>query len=171
VLDNGKTYQKYIELRMVTVGAVRTSPGNLSYYRAYVPIDWETLAADAFNHTLTVTTALGGTVERGFKVSIMPPDSFKPNATIKYVENFNPFHENMTRVTVTVTIPIRVVETRIIHDTPSQAQLDAAQQKVMDKLVSDILITVLVLLAGLGGSFLVLRFLYRAYKKRKWFVK
>lgn len=171
VLDNGKTYQKYIELRTITVGAVRTSPGNLSYYRANVPFDYETMAANAFNHTLTVTTALGGTVERGFKVSIMPPDSFRPNATLKYIENFNPFQENMTRVTVTVTIPIRIIETQIIHDTPSQAQLDEAQQKALGKLVSDALIAVLMLLVGLGGGFLVMRFLYRAYKKRKWFVK
>ncbi len=53
----------YGHLWIANTTAVRTSPGNMSYYRAYVPVDWENLAADARNHTLIARTMHGGEVQ------------------------------------------------------------------------------------------------------------
>lgn len=123
VLDNGKSYKDFIKLRKVTTSAVRTSPGNLSYYRALVLIDWENLAANAMNHTLTASTALGGSIERDFKISIMPKDSYRPNATLKYIEDRNPFVPTPTPVvnTVIVTQTVKVVETVKVIETPDES--------------------------------------------------
>jgi len=91
-LDEGRSYKQYIGSRTVQTVAVRTSYGNLSYYRAYMPLDYDTLvAANALNHTVTARTALGGVVYKDFWISVLPPDSFKPNTTIKYTMDRNPF--------------------------------------------------------------------------------
>lgn len=173
VLDDGKSYIDYIKKRTIKTVAIRTSPGNLSYYRAYVPFEYEELAADAFNHTLTAS-ALGVKAERGFKISRMPPDSCKypeaggchTNASLKWTSEFNPFQENMTRVTVTVTVP--VIREVVVHDTPSQAQVDEAQRKALDLKVQDLIAGAvfwgLVILVG----YLILRFAYRVYMRRRW---
>lgn len=122
-LDEGKTYYKFIPIWTATTTAVRDSPGNLSQYRAYVPIDYENLAADARNHTLTARTAIGGNMQKDFKISVMPADSFKPNATLKYIEDRNPFVPTPTPIIRTVTVIQTVVktETVVVVETPDKS--------------------------------------------------
>jgi len=119
-MNEGKTYYKFIPLWTAKTEAVRDSPGNLSQYRAYVPVDWDNLAANAMNHTLTAKTAIGGSMQKDFKISIMPADSFKPNATLKYIEGRNPFEPTPTPEirTVTVVQTVKVIQTVEIIQTP-----------------------------------------------------
>jgi hypothetical protein len=127
-LNEGKTYYKFIPLWSVDTVAVRDSPGNLSSYRAYVPIDWENLAADARNHTLTAKTAIGGSMQKDFKISIMPADSCQypeggachTNVSLKYMEDRNPFVPKPTAEIRTVTVERTVVqiETVVTYVTP-----------------------------------------------------
>jgi hypothetical protein len=128
VLDKDSTYYKFVPLRTVKTQAIRTSPGNMSYWRAYVPIDWENLAADARNHTLIARTVHGGEVLRNFKIGVMPPDSCqypengicKKNVSLKYIESENPFIPTPTPIvnTVKVVETVRVVETVVTYITP-----------------------------------------------------
>lgn len=151
--------------------AVRTSDGNMSYYRAYVPIIWEELAADARNHTLVARTALGGEVSKDFKVSVMPADSYKPNATIKYIEDRNPFVPTPTPEVVTVIETKIITRTITVPVTPSQESVDAAQNKaLMDVVIYSAEIVSLVVVLGMG-VFLIFRFLYRSWKRRLWMQK
>lgn len=102
-LDEGKSFKSYIAERTKTTEAVRTDPGAMSYYRVYLPIDYDTLsAANALNHTIAARTAIGGVVYKDFWISVLPADSFKPNATIKYIENRNPFVPLPTPIVQTV---------------------------------------------------------------------
>jgi hypothetical protein len=113
--------------------AIRTSPGNLSYYRVYVPFDWDELAADARNHTLTARTAIGGWSEKDFKVSILPPDSYKPNASLKYIEDRNPFVPTPTPEIVIQKEMVIVTRTIEIPLTPSTEQIRSEAVKVVDE--------------------------------------
>lgn len=128
-LDEKKT----VEYKDVTL-AVRTSPGNLSYYRAYVPLDYDNLAADATNHTLIARTEVGGEVQKDFKISILPPDSFKPNATLKYIEDRNPFIPTPTPEIIKVPGPTQIVTQIVrVEVTPSNETVEAAQKKATEE--------------------------------------
>lgn len=123
---------KYMKGFKGTGTAVRTSPGNLSYYRVYVPFNWDELAADARNHTLIAKTAIGGSVEKDFKVSLLPPDSFKPNASIKYIEDRNPFVPTPTPVVVEKVVTRTVERIVTVEVTPPDEQVYAQQKKAVD---------------------------------------
>lgn len=137
-----------------TTTAVRTSPGNMSYYRAYVPFDYDELAADARNHTLVARTELGGYSSKDFKVSVMPADSYKPNATLKYIEDRNPFIPTPTpEVIIETTVVVETV-TVTIPVTPSQESVDAAQKKATEEVALSYVFTgatILVFLLVVAG--------------------
>jgi len=113
--------------------AIRTSPGNLSYYRVYVPFNWDELAADARSHTLVATTAIGGKTEKDFKVSLLPADSYRPNATLKYIEDRNPFVPTPTPEVVIRKETVVVTKTIEIPLTPSQDQIRKEAERVVDE--------------------------------------
>lgn len=133
VLDEKTTYYKDVAKQTVKTNAVRTSPGNLSYYRALLPIDYDNLAADARNHTLEARTALGGKVQADFKISVMPADSFKPNASLKYIENRNPFVPTPTPEKVEVIVERTVEVPKPYPVTPSNEQVKAQQDEVISE--------------------------------------
>jgi hypothetical protein len=112
--------------------AVRTSPGNLSYYRAYVPLDYENLAANAMNHTLIARTDIGGSIQKDFKISTMPADSFRPNATLKYIEGRNPFVPTPTPEVITVVKTQIVTQTITVPVTPSNETVYEQQKKAQE---------------------------------------
>ena len=155
-LDEKNTYYKNIPERTVHTTAVRTSNGNLSYFRAYVPIDYNDLVADATNHTLTARTALGGEVQKDFKISIMPPDSYKPNASLKYIEDRNPFVPTPTPEIVTVVKTQVVTQIVTVPVTPSNEVVYEQQRKAQDDITNGWVslavtaIVALVVLIGLG---------------------
>lgn len=131
-LNEKNTYYKDVAKMQTKTVAVRTSPGNLSYYSANVPFDWDDLAADARNHTLIARTALGGSVQKDFKVSLMPADSYRPNASLKYIEDRNPFVPTPTPIVVTQVVTQVVVQTVTIPVTPSDEQVFAQQKAAED---------------------------------------
>ena len=90
-IDEDQTYYTQIPHHTVTTKTERTSAGNLSYYRAYLPIDYDQLSALSELHTLIARIPSGKEVLHTIKISTMPADSFKPNATIKFTEDVNPF--------------------------------------------------------------------------------
>lgn len=155
VLDEGRSYKAYIAERIKSTEAIRTNPGHLSYYRVYLPIDYDTLAAaDALNHTITARTAIGGVVYKDFWISVLPADSFKPNATIKYIEGRNPFVPTPTPEIVVKRETVVVTQTIPVPQAPSQEQIDAAAQRLLGEQNQKTVATI----AIVTGSLLVLAF-------------
>lgn len=170
VLNEKTTYYKDIGKYTARTNAVRTSPGNLSYYRALVPIDYNELAADARNHTLEARTALGGTVQKDFKISVMPPDSYRPNVSLKYIEDRNPFIPTPTPEVVTIVVTQVVEVPKPYPVTPSNEQVYAQQKKAEDTKWSEFFAMVtgaamLVFIAALAAF--VIWYLYSVYKRGK----
>lgn len=154
-LDEKNAYYKDIPKMQINTNAVRTSPGNLSYYSVNVPFDYDNLAADARNHTLTARTALGGIVQKDFKISLMPADSFKPNATLKYIEDRNPFIPTPTPEVITVIKTQIVTQTITIPVTPTNETVYEQQRKAQDDLTKDwvtLAVTALVALILVCGA-------------------
>jgi hypothetical protein len=141
--------------------AVRTSPGNLSYYRAYVPLDYENLAANAMNHTLIARTEIGGSVQKDFKISVMPADSFRPNATLKYIEDRNPFVPTPTPEVITVIKTQVVIQTITIPVTPTNETVYAQQRKAQEDVTYNWLslaaIALVALVVLIGGGLYAMR--------------
>lgn len=134
VLDEGRSYKTYIPERIKTTEAVRTNPGYLSYYRVYLPIDYDSLsAANAVNHTITARTDIGGVVYKDFFISVMPADSYKPNATLKYIEDRNPWVPTPTPEIVVKTEQVVVTQTVPVQIPPSQEQIAEAAKKITEE--------------------------------------
>lgn len=136
-LDEKNVYYKDIPKSQIQTTAVRTSPGNLSYYSVNVPFNYDDLAADARNHTLTARTALGGIVQKDFKISLMPADSYKPNATLKYIEDRNPFVPTPTPEVVTIVKTQVVTQTITIPVTPTNETVYEQQKKAQDIVIRE----------------------------------
>jgi len=130
-LDEKDAYYKDVAKRYSFTEAVRTSPGNLSYYLVNVPINYDEIAADARNHTLTARTALGGITQKNFKISVMPADSYRPNATLKYIDNRVP-DPTPTPERITVVQTITVIRTVTVPVTPRD-DVVYEQQKIAQR--------------------------------------
>lgn len=128
VLDNDYRSGKGIGRFSTVTTAARAEPGNQSIFQAYVPIVWDQIPTGM--HTVTATGPLKTQVNANFLVSILPPDSFRPNTTLKYTGDENPWKPNLTTpAPVIVTQVIR--ETVTVQVTPSDEQVKAQQDAVM----------------------------------------
>lgn len=160
-LDEKNAYYKDIAKRFSYTKAVRTNPGNLSYYSVNVPVDYDELAADARNHTLTARTALGGIAQKDFKISVMPSDSYRPNASLKYIEDRNPFVPTPTPLVITQVVTKVVEVTVTIPVTPSNEQVYAQQKKAQDDVAYEYAVK-------FGYAVLALVAAYLAWRGFKW---
>jgi hypothetical protein len=135
-LDEKDAYYKDVVKRYSFTTAARSSLGNLSYYMVNVPINYAEIAADARNHTLTARTALGGITQKNFKISIMPADSYRPNATLKYIDNRVP-DPTPTPERITVVQTVTVIRTVTVPVTPRDdvvyEQQKIAQRDIMEE--------------------------------------
>ena len=147
--------------------AIKTSPGNKSMYQVYIPINKNEMPNGM--HTIYVSTAIGGTMRADFPISELPPDSYVPNATLKYIGDENPWKPNLT-----IPDPIVVVQTQIIEKTiikevpPSNETVYEQQKKALDDKVIESGVLVVELVGGLAISFLIVRFAYRTWKRKGW---
>ncbi len=126
-LQNART----INQSTYTTVAKGSNPGNLRYFQVYIPIFWNRLTDGI--HTVSGTTPIGGNVVSNFPVSTMPADSFRPNATLKYINDENPWKPNLTTPTpviVQVPGPTQIVTVVV---TPSEEQVVEAQRKVSEE--------------------------------------
>ncbi|MCK9593702.1 MAG: hypothetical protein M0Q91_17010 [Methanoregula sp.] len=107
-----------------------TNPGDMRYFEITVPLLWDNYGAG--HHTVTATTAIGGSMSVDFDVHESPDHSFIPNNTIKYV-NGSEWKEPVIiekTVTVTIVLPTPTAEKIYVNVTPSietqqQVQYDA----------------------------------------------
>lgn len=143
--------------------AKRNHYGNRSMYQIYVPIVWEKMTPYVM-HTIEVTDALGAKTLHDFPISTLPADSYRPNATVKYAGERNPWIPTPTPAVVTVvqtTEIIRVVEKQV---TPSDEQVRAQQEVVYWQGATEIAILIAAAL-GIIGCAILLFYGYYIHKK------
>jgi len=130
IIDPNKQNARSIEQNTYTTEAIKTSHGNKSYYRVYIPINKNLMTNEM--HTIKAYTEIGGFIFADFPVSEMPADSFIPNASAKYIGDRNPWVPTPTPevriqkeiVTVKEQVPVLIP--------PSDAQISEAAQRIID---------------------------------------
>jgi len=162
VLD--KNYNGLGKARFTTYADVsRSAPGNRTMFQAYIPIIWNTIPLGM--HTITATGPFGSYVDANFPVELLPPDSFRPNTTLKYTGDSNPWKPNLTvptPIVVTVPGPTQIVTVKV---TPSPEEIKAAQDAVISEKEANWVRTVLIL-AALVGSGAYLYSVVRRWKQK-----
>jgi hypothetical protein len=147
--------------------AIKTSPGNKSMYQVYIPINKNEMPNGM--HTIYVSTAIGGTMRADFPISELPPDSYVPNATLKYIGDENPWKPNLTIPDPIVVVQTQIIEKTIIKEVPqSNETVYEQQKKALDDKVIESGVLVVELVGGLAISFLIVRFAYRTWKRKGW---
>ena len=121
------------EIKDVTFNttARRTSPGNMSYYRIFIPVNKNNMPNGM--HTLRASTEIGGSMFYDFPISELPADSYVPNATIKYIGDRNPWKPNMTIPDPIVVVQTKVIERVITVEITPSTELILAQQQIAQK--------------------------------------
>jgi hypothetical protein len=91
---------------------------------------WDKLAVGM--HTITVVAPDGAFTNSDFYVSEMPADSYRPNATLKYVEDRNPYVPPVyINTTVTVEVTKEVIKEVRVEVPPPVEVVEAAQRKAV----------------------------------------
>ena len=163
----------------IATSSVGTANGDMREFKAIVPIDKYGLAAG--RHFVGAKAYVGNAITTAdFYIYDSPIGTYIPNKTIRYVSGRYGDQEIVPTptpvqipgptqiVTVTVTIPV----------TPPPEEVAAAQRVVAEeqRVITDeknkntILLAVLVII-GLLVVFLMVRFLYRGYKRKAWIKK
>ena len=146
VVDPDKQTARTLKSNTYKTTAVRTDPGMMSTYQIYVPINKNDMESGM--HTVEVKTRIGASMRYDFPVFELPPNSFVPNATLKYIGDENPWKPNLT-----IPEPIVIVQTPIIVEKvvtvtipvpPSQDSLDSAQRSAIIGIITYAIIVVFV---------------------------
>jgi hypothetical protein len=167
VMDPDKQTVRTLKGNTYTTVALRSSPGNMSIYQCYIPINKNQMPNGI--HTVKVSAALGGSMLHDFVISELPADSYVPNATLKYIGDRNPWVPTPTPEVVTV-VQTKVVEKIVtVEVTPPQEMLNEAQKRAVDDKVGEIVKNAAIAIGIVIALFLVGRFAYRVYTKRKWY--
>jgi hypothetical protein len=146
----------------------RSANGNRTMFQAYVPIIWDTIPLGT--HTVTVSGPSGAYVDANFPVEILPADSYRPNATLKYTGDENPWKPNLTTPTPVIITQV-VTQVVVVTVTPSQDQIKQKSMDAVMQIISDNVVPVVEVVAGVLIGFLIVRFVYRAGKRRMWLKK
>ena len=141
--------------------------GGMNYYRTWNA----TFAVDFSNlfpgqHFMTVTSDAGASVTVPFYVYRELPAHYQPMQYIEYIGN-SPFIPPVyINTTVIKEVPGPTVYVPV---TPAPEVVAAAQKKAVDEKFNSLLVTAAEVIVVLLGLFLVGRFIYRVYAKRKWY--
>jgi len=127
--------------------------------QAYVPIIWDTIPLGI--HTITVSGP-GTSVDANFPVELLPQDSYRPNTSLKYTGDENPWKPNLTTPTPIVVTQV-VIQTITIPVTPSNEQVKAQQDAVVSEHEA---FWVKVIIGGIVGV-LLLGYLYTVIRRWK----
>lgn len=142
--DEEKQTARTIRKNTYTTSAIRTSPGNQSFYRIYIPIDYDNMAPGTHFITGRVNGDVYSTVE--WEVYLLPEGQVKPNGTIKYISGRYGDMEFVPTPT-----PIKVIErveipgpvqTVTVEVTPPPEVVEAAQKKATEEVALHWIITI-----------------------------
>lgn len=104
--------------------------GYSRFFQVYIPLTWQDMTVEG--HTIIGRTPHGGQVNSDFWVSILPEDSYRPNTTLKYILDRNPYLATPTPEVIREVVTQKVVETIYIPVTPSDEQVYAQQKAAAD---------------------------------------
>lgn len=167
-LDEASTNPREILSATYNTVAQGTFLGDSRYYQVYVPLYWDSLSVG--QHTLTARTSGGGIVHADFPVTVMPPDSYQPNISVKWVGEENPWKPNMTTPTPVVVTQI-VTQIVTVRVTPPEEEVFAAQEKVSEERDRFYWFWGIASVVAIAGLYLIGRFIYRANKRKRWMRK
>lgn len=138
----------------ITMGDIS---GNIRVYRVYVPINKDIMPNGV--HTIKGWIDNRCEVYSDFVVSEMPPDSFVPNASLKYIGDRNPWAPNLT-VQPPQIIEKVVTQVVTVEVTPSDEVVYAQQLKAKEEIdarnwenmkgIAGMVFAGIAILAGLG---------------------
>jgi hypothetical protein len=152
------------DMRFFTFNATieRELLGNMSYYQVYIPIVWDKMALGM--HNLKVAGPLGASMYYDFPISVLPADSFKPNATVKYAGDRNPWVPTPTPEVQITIIEKKVVVTQtvLVPVTPAVEVVKAQQDEVITEKVILIAEGIVVLIILILISLYVISVIKRA---------
>lgn len=159
--------QDYSTFKTLAMGS--DNPGDMRWFELTMPLLWENY--DAGHHSITGTSAIGGSISVDYDVYEAPEHSFIPNNTIKYM-NGSEWRADPTPLIIekVVTQEIIKVVTKEIPVPPPQESVDKAQTAALFSLVTTILVIVLGCILG-GGAIWYYRSVYTRAKFRKTFFK
>lgn len=150
-LDEDKTNARSLPDHTFKTETKGLLDGNQRWFQVYIPIRWDFMTPG--QHTITGRTPLGGDVFADFWVSDIPEGQQKPNASIKYIENRNPFVPTPTPEIITQVVTQVVTQTVLVPVTPSNEQVYAQQLKAQNDINDKNWRTVLTF--GGAGLFLI----------------
>lgn len=146
----------------------KSALGNRTMFQAYVPIIYDTIPRGM--HTITAKGPYNSYVDANFAITDLPPDSFRPNTSLKYTVDENPWKPNLTIPTpVIVTVKETVIQIKEVP--PSNETVYEQQKKAVDTKWGELISTGTFWILAVIGAFVVVRFIYRAWKRRQWVQK
>jgi len=162
VLDGGNTYTRYSDAAFSN----RTAPGNMSIFQVYVPLVWDDIQAGTI-HTITVSGPHGTATDASFPVGEMPADSYRKNATLKFIGDRNPWVPTPTPEIVKVVETQIIRETVIVTVTPPVEVMYTQQKKAIQETNTS---TIIIGLLAVGSVIIaIVMFLYArsVYRRAK----
>jgi hypothetical protein len=167
ILDLDHTTARDVKYSTFKTVAVGSSLGDLRCYKVFVPLYENSLYVGL--HSLTASTEIGGSMKGEFPVTVMPTDSFQDSVTVKWVGDENPWKPNMTIAEPIVEV-VTVVQTQVVIEKrdPTPDEIKSAQGEILKESVSlyGTYFVVVAVVAAIG--YLVVRFVYRARKRKMW---
>jgi hypothetical protein len=171
VMDPDRQTIRTIKANTWNTTAVRTSPGNMSQYQVYIPINKNEMPNGI--HTIRASTAIGGKMFYDFPISELPANSYVPNATLKYIMGRNPWEPNLTIPAPIIVIQTQVVERVVEKPVPPSEETILEQQRVVYwEGVNRIAISiawVCIAIIGMFGLLWAYRIHKRTMKEKEWF--
>ena len=171
VMDPDKQTVRTLRANTWNTTTVRDSPGNMSQYQIYIPINKNEMPNGI--HTLKVTTAIGGSMYYDFPVSELPADSYVPNATLKYIMGRNPWEPNLTIPAPVIVIQTKIIERVVEKPVPPSNEIILEQQRVAywegANKIGSLIASVLILIIFIAGCFWAYKIHKRTMKEKEWY--
>ena len=166
-IDAGKLNGRSVGQPPVKTNATGANIGSMRQFNALIPIDYDGIAPGT--HNITITSPLGAKTSVEFYIRQESPNSYVPPQYTEYLGTSPYVTPKIETVTVIVTVP--VINTVVVHDTPSQESVDAAQKKAEDAAWNYWITTGIEAMVVIVGGFVGIRFLYRSWKRKRWMQK
>lgn len=131
VLDPNQQNARSISANTFNTTAITTGPGNMRVYQVYIPINKDQMPNGV--HTLKGTIGEDCEIYKDFIISELPADSYRPNATLKYIDSRNPWAPNLT-VQPPVIVEKVVTQIVTVTVTPSDEVVYAQQLKAQEEI-------------------------------------
>jgi hypothetical protein len=165
IWDEEKQTPRTLPSYNFTGAALGNFDGNMRQYRIIMPFDPEN-TPDGI-HPITARTEIGGYAVYDLPVFSYPADSYKPNETVRYIADRNPWVPTPTPEVITVKEKVTVIQTVTVKVSPPDSQVKAQQQIIFNEWVD----STLKLILGIVGFLVICGYGLHVWKKGQKFKK